>query len=180
MLRAFFLVALLLSISLSPAPAQEAPGPLDASNPPRAWMTTSVGLGGGAGNGTNGSVGGSTNIGPRTRSLLGQIAVNSNWSTESRPADTDRPYTVNAGLNAGWGWARHDMAVAGFAGPALGWERRRSGTLHRRGGVMLGAQFFVTPAQGFGLGVDAFTFLHPDHPEVGIRLAIQIGNAWTP
>lgn len=160
--------------------AQYAPGPLDTSNPPRAWITAGVGLGAGAGSGSNGSAGASLTVGGRETAWVGQAAAHGNWSTEARTAEETRPYTAATGLNVGRVWARLDIAVAGFVGPALGWERTRADVTHRSFGALLGSQFFVTPAYGFGLGLEAFAFVHPDYPQVGVRLTVQIGNAWIP
>ena len=171
---------LVLLAGYTESAAQYMPGPLDSDNPPRAWVAAGVGLGTGAGLGTNGSAGISLTLGGREHAWVGQAAVHGNWSNESRPAEDVRPYTMASGLSLGHVWARSDIAVAGFVGPALGWERTRADVMHRSFGALLGSQVFVTPAHGFGLGLEAFTFLHPDHPQVGVRLTVQIGNAWIP
>lgn len=174
------LALLFLLTGYAESAAQYAPGPLDSDNPPRTWIAAGVGLGSGAGSGTNGSAGVSLTLGQRAHTWVGQAAVHGNWSNESRTEEDAHPYAVASGLSLGRVWARPDIAVAGFVGPALGWERTRADVRHRSFGALLGTQFFVTPAYGFGLGLEAFTFLHPDYPQVGVRLTVQIGNAWIP
>ena len=179
MITRFLIPLFALALAL-PATAQQAPGPLQTTEPPRAWIGLGTGLGHGAGSAANVSAGANITIGRRTSAWVGQVAANGNWSTESRPENTERPYATHAGLSLGRVWTTSETVVAGFAGPALGWERARSGPTYRAPGLLLGAQFFITPTEGLGLGLDAFAFAHPDRPQLGVRVAIQIGNAWTP
>ena len=175
-----FLLPLFALMLACPATAQQAPGPLQTTHPPRAWVSLSMGLGHGAGSAANVSAGATITVGRRTSAWVGQVAATGNWSTEARPENTERPYATHAGLGLGRVWATSEMVVAGFAGPALGWERGRRGPTHRAPGLLLSTQFFITPAEGLGFGLDAFAFAHPGRPQLGVHVALQIGNAWTP
>lgn len=162
------------------ASAQALSDPLDARNPPRAWIGVSGGVGSGAGSAANGSVGAHLNIGWPASTTIGQVAVHTNWSTQSRTKQEDLPYAVTAGIGGGRVWARRDIAVAGTAGPGVSWEHTTAGAIRRTAGLLAGGQFFVSPAPGFGFGIDVFAFIHPNQNQIGVRLALQVGSAWAP
>ncbi|MES3630884.1 MAG: hypothetical protein PPP56_12045 [Longimonas sp.] len=162
------------------ANAQGGSDPLDARNPPRAWIGLGSGVGSGAGSAANGSVGAHLNIGWPASTTIGQVAVHTNWSTQSRTKQEDLPYAITAGIGGGRVWARRDIAVAATAGPGVSWEHTTTGAIRRTAGLLAGGQFFVSPTPGFGFGVDVFAFIHPNKNQIGVRLAFQVGSAWAP
>ena len=156
---------------------QATPDPLHRRpNTPQAWLSLGVGYGAMARHGSSWSTGASASFALPRRPLLGQFALNGSWPTSNEPEQA--PYAATAGLALGRAWASYDVALATFVGPALAWGRKTTGApTYQEPGLVVGWQFFVTPAPTWGLGFDVVTSLSRSQRQMGARLALQIGSA---
>lgn len=176
--RCAVLAVLLCSVPAASTSAQSTSS-YDRASYPQAWLSASAGVGSGIGQPLSGSAGVSANAGLPGHGLLGQLAVNGVWPTYDRfEGETSSPYRMAVSAGLGRVWATTDLAAAVVAGPAVAWGRPTyRAERYVTGGAVFAAQFFVTPAMAWGIGLDLLATATPRGRTVGIRFAFQLGSA---